>query len=120
MNEAPYDAWLIQVENITEKQELMTAEEYIRFYESEKSSMGSFLPNSRQEQQRMLKETGYENFDALFSQIPEAVRVKELHLPGGMSELEASAWMEETGRKTGCFSIYSGARALTAIIFLPL
>ena len=61
--------------------------------------MGSFLPNSRQEQQRMLKETGYENFDALFSQIPEAVRVKELHLPGGMSELEASAWMEETGRK---------------------
>ncbi len=35
MNEAPYDAWLIQVENITEKQELMTAEEYIRFYESE-------------------------------------------------------------------------------------
>ena len=35
MNEAPYDAWLVRVENITEKQELLTAEEYIRFYESE-------------------------------------------------------------------------------------
>lgn len=79
--------------------------------------MGSFLPNSRQEQQRMLKETGYENFDALFSQIPEAVRVKELHLPGGMSELEASAWMEETGRKNRLFQhIFRGAGAYSHYI----
>ena len=35
MNEDPYGAWLIKVENITEKGELLNAEEYIAFYESE-------------------------------------------------------------------------------------
>lgn len=35
MNEDPYGAWLIKVENITEKEELMGADAYIRFYESE-------------------------------------------------------------------------------------
>ncbi len=35
MNEDPYGAWLIKVENITEKEELMEADAYIRFYESE-------------------------------------------------------------------------------------
>ncbi|MBQ8563046.1 MAG: glycine cleavage system protein H, partial [Firmicutes bacterium] len=37
MNEDPYDAWLIKVENITEKGELLSAEEYIAFYESEEA-----------------------------------------------------------------------------------
>ena len=35
MNEEPYGAWLIKVENITEKEELMGADAYISFYESE-------------------------------------------------------------------------------------
>ena len=35
MNEDPYGAWLIKVENITRKEELMGADAYIRFYESE-------------------------------------------------------------------------------------
>lgn len=35
MNEDPYGAWLIKVENITDQEELMDAEEYIAFYESE-------------------------------------------------------------------------------------
>ena len=35
MNESPYEAWLIRVENITEQDELMDADAYIRFYESE-------------------------------------------------------------------------------------
>lgn len=37
MNEDPYGAWLIKVENITEKGELLSAEEYIAFYESEEA-----------------------------------------------------------------------------------
>ncbi|HIR28915.1 MAG TPA: aminomethyl-transferring glycine dehydrogenase subunit GcvPA [Candidatus Choladousia intestinigallinarum] len=79
--------------------------------------MGSFLPNSWQEQQRMLKEAGYDNFDALFAQIPEEVRVKSLHLPEGMSELEASACMEEIAEKNRRFRhIFRGAGAYSHYI----
>ena len=34
INEAAYDAWLIKVENVTNKAELLTAEEYTAFVES--------------------------------------------------------------------------------------
>lgn len=37
MNEDPYGAWLIKVENITDKEELLTADEYIEFYENEEA-----------------------------------------------------------------------------------
>ena len=37
MNEDPYGAWLIKVENITDKCELLNAEEYVAFYESEEA-----------------------------------------------------------------------------------
>lgn len=37
MNEDPYGAWLIRVENITGQEELMDAEAYIAFYESEEA-----------------------------------------------------------------------------------
>lgn len=35
LNESPYDAWMIKVEGITDQDELMSAEEYIAFYESQ-------------------------------------------------------------------------------------
>ena len=35
INEDPYGAWMIKVENISEKTELLSAEEYIEFYENE-------------------------------------------------------------------------------------
>lgn len=37
LNEDPYGAWMIKVENITDKEELMNAEDYIAFYESEEA-----------------------------------------------------------------------------------
>lgn len=37
INEAPYDAWFIKVKDITEKEELLSAEEYQAFVESEKA-----------------------------------------------------------------------------------
>lgn len=37
LNEDPYGAWMIKVENITDKEELINAEEYIAFYESEEA-----------------------------------------------------------------------------------
>lgn len=35
INEAPFDAWFVKVKDITEKEELLTAEEYKAFVESE-------------------------------------------------------------------------------------
>ena len=35
INEAPYDAWFIKVKEITEKEELLSGEEYEAFVESE-------------------------------------------------------------------------------------
>ena len=35
INEAPYDAWFVKVKDITDKEELLTAEEYKAFVESE-------------------------------------------------------------------------------------
>lgn len=34
INNTPYDAWLIKVKDVTEKEELLTAEEYAAFVES--------------------------------------------------------------------------------------
>ena len=36
ISEAPYDAWFVKVKDITEREELLTAEEYKAFVESEK------------------------------------------------------------------------------------
>lgn len=35
INDAPYDAWFVKVTDITDKEELLTAEEYQAFVESE-------------------------------------------------------------------------------------
>lgn len=37
INEAPYDAWFVKVKDITEKEELLSAEEYKSFVESEQA-----------------------------------------------------------------------------------
>lgn len=37
MNEDPYGAWLIRVENVTEQEELLDADAYIAFCESEEA-----------------------------------------------------------------------------------
>lgn len=35
INDAPYDAWLVKVENVTDKEEFMSEDEYKAFCESE-------------------------------------------------------------------------------------
>lgn len=37
INEAPYDAWFVKVKDVTEKEELLSAEEYKVFVESEQA-----------------------------------------------------------------------------------
>lgn len=37
INETPYEAWFVKVKDVTEKEELLTAEEYKAFVESEEA-----------------------------------------------------------------------------------
>ena len=37
INEAPYEAWFVKVKDITEREELLSAEEYKAFVESEQA-----------------------------------------------------------------------------------
>ena len=49
--------------------------------------MGSYVPNTKSEQQEMLREIGLGSFDEMFSQIPQEVRFTAgLNLPDGMGE----------------------------------
>ena len=49
--------------------------------------MGSYVPNTSEEQQEMLREIGFDSFEALFSHIPREVRVKGgLKLPEGLDD----------------------------------
>ena len=59
--------------------------------------MGSFVPGTKAEQEYMLREAGYKNWDDLFSGIPKDVYLadKPLDIPEGKSELEVTAEMKE-------------------------
>ena len=74
--------------------------------------MGSYLGNTTEVQNEMLHEIGFDSFDELFSHIPDEVKVKELNLPSGLSEMEALDKMEEIAEKNIVFKhIFRGAGA---------
>ncbi|NLP33920.1 MAG: aminomethyl-transferring glycine dehydrogenase subunit GcvPA [Clostridiales bacterium] len=75
--------------------------------------MGSYIPNTLQEQQEMLHSIGKEQIEDLFTLIPEKVRLnRELNLPSGLSEMEVSNRMRKIGKKNNVFkSIFRGAGA---------
>ncbi|MGN0483636.1 MAG: aminomethyl-transferring glycine dehydrogenase subunit GcvPA [Lachnospiraceae bacterium] len=74
--------------------------------------MGFYLGNTDAEQKEMLKEVGFDSFDALFAHIPDQVKVKELNLPSGLSEMEVKEKMEELSEKNTVFKqIFRGAGA---------
>lgn len=75
--------------------------------------MGSYVPNTLQEQQEMLQSIGKSQIGDLFSSIPEKVRLnRELNLPSGLSEMEVSNRMRQIAEKNRVFkSIFRGAGA---------
>ena len=75
--------------------------------------MGTFVPNTKAQQQEMLQEIGYEKLDDLFAHIPDAVKFEgELDLPSGMSEMEVSKDMKSIAAKNKVFSsVFRGAGA---------
>ena len=74
-------------------------------------TLGTFIPNTREEQLQMLNEIGYKDFDDLFKVIPDAAKVKgELDLPDGLSEIEVDRRIQGLADKNVVFrSIFRGA-----------
>lgn len=75
--------------------------------------MGNFVPGTRAEQEEMLREAGYRNFDDMLSCIPDEVRFKgKLDLPDGKSEMEALRIMRELSEQNVVYKhIFRGAGA---------
>ena len=78
--------------------------------------MGSYIPATEEQKQKMLEAMGLSSTDELFSHIPSQVRLQgKLRIPEGLS----GKWkiMRE---KTVFSGIFSGERALMIITYLPL
>lgn len=75
--------------------------------------MGTYVPNTKQEQQEMLREIGFDSFEEMFSHIPEEVKLKDgVHIPSGLSEQAVIARMEEIADKNQVFRhMFRGAGA---------
>lgn len=75
--------------------------------------MGTYVPNTLQEQGEMLATIGIDSMEGLFRVIPEEVRLKRpLQLPDGKSEYEVRRTMMETAEKNQVFrSIFRGCGA---------
>lgn len=54
-----------------------------------------FIPQTEDQQQKMLKEIGAASIDRLFDDIPEEFRLKKLNIPAGMSEQETKAHLQK-------------------------
>lgn len=74
--------------------------------------MGSYVSTTKPQQEEMLREIGYENYEALFSHIPPQVLLKELEIPDGCSEMEVKRKMEAMAAKNRVYPhIFRGAGA---------
>ena len=75
--------------------------------------MGSYVPNTKKEQQEMLHEIGFSSFEEMFSHIPQEVMLKNgLGLPEGLSEQAVIGKMEDMASKDVVFRhIFRGAGA---------
>ena len=75
--------------------------------------MGNFISSTGAQQKEMLREAGYDSFDALFADVPESVYLKDgVSIPEGMSEMEAGIRMEEMAARNRVFPhIFRGAGA---------
>ena len=74
--------------------------------------MGNYIPATEQERQAMLASLGLGSLDELFAAIPEGVRVKELNLPEGLSEMEVARKVGGMAAKNVRFcSMFRGAGA---------
>ena len=75
--------------------------------------MGTYVPNTREEQQKMLESCGFQSFDDMYACIPEDLRLRRpLDLPEGKTELEVRRAVEKLARKNRVYpTVFRGAGA---------
>ena len=75
--------------------------------------MGTYVPNTKAEQQKMLESCGFSSFEEMYGCIPEELRLrKPLQLPEGKTELEVMRAMTAAARKNRVYStVFRGAGA---------
>ena len=71
-----------------------------------------YIPDSQAKQQEMLKLVGVKSIDDLFHQVPQEVKLEELNIPEGLSELAVSKAIKKMADKNVLYSsIFRGAGA---------
>ncbi len=75
--------------------------------------MGSYIPATEEQKQKMLEAMGLSSTDELFSHIPSQVRLQgKLRIPEGLSEMEVLRKMEDYAGENRIFRhIFRGAGA---------
>lgn len=74
--------------------------------------MGSYVSTTEAQQESMLREIGYDGYEALFSHIPHQVLLQELNIPEGCSEMEVRRKIEGMAAKNRIFPhLFRGAGA---------
>ncbi|GHU87138.1 putative glycine dehydrogenase (decarboxylating) subunit 1 [Spirochaetia bacterium] len=74
--------------------------------------MGSYIPNTKAEQQEMLAAIGRRSVEELFAPVPKNVLLKELNIPAGMAELAVSRKLTALANENRVFPvIFRGAGA---------
>ena len=72
--------------------------------------MGRYIPETKSEQEAMLKEIGLSSMDDLYSAVPKDVGLKELDIPEGRSEMEVLDELKQLASRNKVFhSIFRGA-----------
>ena len=75
--------------------------------------MGSYVPSTQAQREQMLRAVGLENVMDLYRDVPEQMLLREpLHIPDGMSELEAARAVSAMAKENRVFStVLRGAGA---------
>lgn len=82
--------------------------------------MGSYVPSTQAQREQMLRAVGLENVMDLYRDVPEQMLLREpLHIPDGMSELEAARRCPPWPPKTAPTPPFCGARGPMTTTFPP-
>ena len=65
--------------------------------------MGSYLPSTPEERQRLLAEIGVKDSLELYADVPETLRLESLNIPQGKSELEVVASLERLAEQNSIY-----------------
>ncbi|CDB05159.1 probable glycine dehydrogenase [decarboxylating] subunit 1 [Prevotella sp. CAG:520] len=70
----------------------------------------NFFPQTKEEIEQMLKQTGMNSLDDLYADVPEQIRFRgEYDLPEPMSETEIRSLFEKLGEKNRRLTVFAGA-----------